>query len=144
MKIRTLFILIFFSIVVASCELNEQPRPTNDMQCPPKTCTLEFASISVKFIDKAGNSVTVSDFKSINSRTGLAIKYAGPYTISGVSNYTVATDGDLKEFTDTGDEVVVSGTNPATGQTKSATFSIAGGCACHIRKISGPSQITFD
>jgi len=143
MKKHTYSILILLAVLATGCELNE-PRPSDDRPCGPKTCTEEFASITVKFVDKIGNTLAVNDFKSINSRTGLAVKYAGPYPTSGAASYTVANDSDLKEFSETGDEVVVSGTNPVTGQVKTASFTISGGCACHIHKVSGPTQIAFD
>lgn len=135
--------LVLFSIVIIAtgCELADQ---NNDTPCGPKMCTANFASITVKFTDKAGNPVTVKDFKSINTRTNLSVKYAGPYSILGANNYTVANDSDLKEFSETGDEVLVSGTHPTTGQIKTATFTVSGGCACHIQKTSGPNEIVFD
>jgi hypothetical protein len=136
-----LLALISVIIMATGCELSDQ---NNDTPCEPKMCTLEFASITVKFTDKAGNPVAVKDFKSINTRTNLSVKYAGPYTVLGTNTYTVANDSDLKEFSDTGDEVLVSGTHPTTGQLKTATFNVSGGCACHIRKIAGLNEIVFD
>ncbi len=142
MSKSTLFAIIFLSIVVSGCELTGQEP--NDMPCGPKTCTAEFASIGVKFVDKTGNAVVVKDFTSINKRTGLNVKYAGSNSVYVAGNYGVATDSDLKDFSETGDDVLVSGTHPSTGQIKTATFKVSGGCACHIRKISGPTEIVFD
>lgn len=125
------------------CELTGQPEP-GDTPCGPKMCTAEFAGITVKFVDKAGNSVVIKDFKSINNRTGLNVKYAGSNAVSVVNQYANATDSDLKDFSETGDEVLVAGTHPTTGQVKTEIFKVSGGCACHIRKLSGPTEIVFD
>jgi hypothetical protein len=139
-KLLNLFVLI----ALTAC--NKGNNQTGDTStCEPKVCTTEAVSIKVKFLDKNGQPVVVNNYSSINKRTGLAIKYAGAASVTyqpGV--YWVATDGNLKETADDGDEVLVSGTNPTTSQTKTATFKIFGGCRCHIGKTTGPAEITFD
>jgi len=57
---------------------------------------------------------------------------------------TIATDSNLDEFSTGGDNVQISATHPDTHQIKTAVVKIAGGCACHISKISGPDTVVFD
>lgn len=138
--------LLLILIIAATSACNKTTTVTDDdTPCAPQACTMEFRSVTIKFVDKAGNPVVVQNFKSINQRTGQPIKWAGPNSVTQYPGYySVANDSDLKELSTNGDDVAVSGTNPANGQTKTVTFKISGGCSCHINKISGPAEVAFD
>lgn len=110
--------------------------------CPAQPCTLMFASISVQFQDKNGNAVNVTNFTAINQRTNETLSSGSP-GLNG-TGYTVADDGMRSKLATGGDEVIVTATYPTTGQTKTATYKISGGCNCHVERISGPQTITFD
>lgn len=112
------------------------------LDCPAQPCTLMFASISVQFQDKNGNTVEVKNFKAVNQRTNETLSSGSP-GLNG-TGYTVADDGMRSKFSTGGDEVIVTATHPTTGQTKTATYKISGGCNCHVARISGPQVITFD
>jgi hypothetical protein len=103
-----------------------------------------FVSINVKFQDKNGNALEVKNFSAVNQRTNESISSGNQQGINGVGYYTVADDNTRSKLSTQGDEVVVTATHPTTGQTKTATFKISGGCNCHVARISGPQVITFD
>ncbi len=113
--------------------------------CSPAVCTDIFVTIGVHFVDNQGQPISVQNFQALDLRTHLVI---GP-TLSGygtlaIGYYIIADDGDLSKLSTEGDDIQVSGTDPATNQTKTAIIKIAGGCTCHVSKISGADQIMFD
>jgi hypothetical protein len=87
----------------------------------------------------------VTDFKVIDLRTKKVFLHIIPPNVNYVMFYqVVADDNDRKDLSAEGDDMEVSATNPATGQIKTAVLKIAGGCRCHVTKISGPETIVFD
>lgn len=134
-------ILLFLLITAClSCKKNHQ-KPG----CSIGKCTLEFASVGIRFVDKAGEGVIVTNFSAKNLRSDSLI-VAGAVIDPGFSPAykTIATDNNLKQFSTEGDNVQITATHPDTHQIKTAVVKIAGGCACHISKISGPDTVTFD
>ncbi|GAB3930327.1 hypothetical protein [Mucilaginibacter myungsuensis] len=129
---------------LTACE-KKATDPDNSTPCAPKACTMEFRSVGVKFV-KSGQGLAVQNFKAVNKRTGQQLKNTGimPNADQMPGYYIVASDNNLKELSDAGDEILVSATDPATNVTKTATFKIAGGCACHVAKTSGPEEVVFE
>lgn len=117
----------------------------NTSQCEPMICTQEFRMVQVKIKDALGNPVIVKDFTAINKRTGKStVQNNDPVTISNQGNYTVASDADVKELSETGDSITITAVHPETNKKISAEFVVSGGkCACHINKISGPAELTL-
>ena len=108
-------------------------------------CTMEFATVGVKFTDKAGNPVNIKDITVINQRTNKPIvtQAAGsPDNTAG--NYAVVTDGNKKEISTNGDDLKITATSAADGKTVSAVIKVIGGCNCHVKKIAGPEAIVFE
>jgi hypothetical protein len=112
--------------------------------CPAQPCTLSFASINVKFLDKSGNAVEVKNYSAFNKRTEKNLVTGSQKVMNEPGSYTIADDGMRSQLSTQGDEIVVSATHPTTGQVKTATYKISGGCNCHVERISGPQVIKFD
>lgn len=125
--------LFFFSCSTTS------PKP----ECGKIMCTLEFRMLQVHFKDSSGNSLVVKNYSAINKRTGESTITQGELlnpNSQGV--YVVANDADVKKFSEAGDVIIVSASHPTTNKKATAEFVITGGmCACHINKVSGPSEI---
>jgi hypothetical protein len=134
-------VLLLLALVLFYCFNKNRVKPA----CSPRACTDIFASIGVHFVDKQGQPISVQNFQAINLRTHSSI---GP-TLAGYGTlvkgyYIIADDGDLSKLSTAGDDILVSGTDPTTNQTKTVIIKIAGGCTCHISKVSGADQIEFD
>lgn len=101
--------------------------------------------VQVKFKDTAGNPVTVKDFSAINKRTNQStVQNNEPSTVNNQGLYTVASDADVKTLSESGDVITVTATHPTTNKKVSAEFVVNGGkCACHISKVSGPTEIVL-
>ncbi|GAB3907315.1 hypothetical protein [Mucilaginibacter boryungensis] len=111
--------------------------------CEPQACTEVFVTFGIHYTDKAGNPITVQNFSAINQRTHLAM----PNMQTGLlmtGYYVVANDSVKQQLSTDGDDILISATNPATNQTKIVTVRLAGGCNCHVTKISGPETVAFD
>jgi len=137
--IKKLFILFLIA-----CFFGCTKKQGEVLDCPPQACTMVFVSINVQFQDKNGNALAVKNYSAVNQRTNESISSGTQQGINGVGYYTVADDNTRSKLSTQGDEVVVSATHPTTGQIKTATFKISGGCNCHVARISGPQVITFD
>jgi hypothetical protein len=135
------FALLLILGIFAGCHKNDSAR----VACAPMSCTMELRSVIVKFVDKQGAPVVVNNFEAKNTRTKVKLSYSGPTDAAlNPGYYVVASDSNLKELAEDGDEILVSGRHPNTGQTLSFVVKVAGGCQCHISKISGPEQVQFD
>lgn len=133
MKSLQNFFLIL-GVFLGSCSGSE-PAVCQDM-----VCTMEFRTITVKFLDDSGNPLLVNNYSAVNKRTGRSMSQTS--IINGLGIYVVASDADLKEFSEKGDIVLVSASNPNNNFKVSAEFVISGGlCICHVSKISGPETI---
>lgn len=134
---KAILILSAINILFSACST------TSESQCPDLICTQEFRMVQVEFKDATGNNIAVNDFTAINKRTGEStIQNNEPSTVNTPGSYIVASDADLKELSESGDAIVVSATNPETNKKSSAEIVVSGGkCACHITKLSGPSEI---
>jgi len=117
-------------------------KHTEVVDCPAQPCTMEFRSITVQFKSKDGSVITVKDYAVINQRTKQTL--SDNRGINPAGYYTVVDDSMLRKVSTNGDELTVKGTHPTTGQTKTASLKISGGCNCHVARISGPETITFD
>lgn len=105
---------------------------------------MSFAMIGVKFTDKNGHAIAVQSLTAVNQRTKLSVLPANQQGINEPGYYVITDDSTREKLSTDGDEVLVSATNPATGQTKTVSFKLSGGCNCHIDRISGPQTIAFD
>lgn len=132
--------LLIVACLMAGCDKQRQGLTG----CSTQTCTLSFAMIGVQFTDKNGNAVVVQNLTSINQRTKESMLPGTQQGITQTGYYYIADDSMRSKLSTAGDDVLVTATNPATGQTKSVTFKISGGCNCHVDKISGPQTIVFD
>ena len=134
---------ILFLLIIACAACSKKSRQV--APCNPGMCTMMFTTIGIHFVDKAGKDAVIKNFKAVNLRTNKDIK-TEPINGSGAnaSFHVIATDGNMKEFTNEGDDVKVTATDSVTNQTKSVIVKLAGGCACHISKVSGPDTLAFD
>lgn len=119
-------------------------RQSEVLDCPAQPCTLVFASITVKFLDNSGNAVEVKSYSAFNKRTQKKLVTGNLKLMNDAGFYTIVDDAMRAQLSTQGDEIVVSGTHPTTGQTKTATYKLSGGCNCHVERISGPQVIAFD
>ncbi|MBS1527610.1 MAG: hypothetical protein JST19_18325 [Bacteroidetes bacterium] len=126
-------------ILLSACKKNLQNNA-----CGTQVCTALFATVMVHFADNQGDPIAVSNFEVFDLSTNKQIQpgLANYDLVKGA--YIIANDNELKDLSTDGDNIRVTGTNPATGQTKTAIFKVAGGCNCHVTKISGPDTIQFD
>ncbi|MEZ2334090.1 hypothetical protein [Mucilaginibacter sp. RCC_168] len=134
----------FLLLVIAgftACKGNKQKNG-----CGVQTCTLEYAYLGIVITDKQNTYPAITNFSAINLRTNKPlspVKY--PPNIDFVAGFKLlATDDNIKDFSTEGDDIKIMATNAATHQTLSAIITIAGGCNCHIKKVSGPEKIVFD
>jgi len=132
-----------FILLVLACCLGCKKKQAEVIDCPPKFCTLNFASVTVQFQDKNGNVVAVKDYTVINQRTKENLTLTNTQ-INNAGDYMIVHDGMRSKLSSEGDDIVVTATHPTNGQTKSATYKISGGCNCHVERISGPQVIKFD
>ena len=126
-------------IALSACTKNAQTA------CGTQVCTKNFASIIVQFVDKDKQPVQAGNFAILDLRTNKRL-YS---TLSATANMLpgamiVADDGNLMELSTDGDDIRVTATNPNTNETLNTNFKIAGGCGCHVSKISGPDTIKFN
>lgn len=133
-------LLLICVAVFAGCDKKDAS------DCPVIACTEMFASIPFSFTDKDGIGVPVKNYSAVNLRTGESIESPNvAYLTIMAGTYIVADDSHLRSLSEEGDDISITGTYEATGQTKSAIIKVSGGkCACHIQKISGPDKIIFD
>jgi hypothetical protein len=134
------FSILLLFVLLCAC-VKKQQKPS----CAIQVCTDVFAIVTIKFLDKDGSQITVNNYTAVDQRTREVlhdnkILVPGPYP----PYYEVADDSDLKKISTEGDNIVVTGTNPVTNQTKTAIVKVAGGCTCHVNKISGTDVIAFD
>jgi hypothetical protein len=132
--------LLLLATAFTSCNKNHQ-QPA----CSTGVCTKEFVSVGIRFVDKNGNGVSVNSFVAKNLRSDSVIVAPGAIDPGFSPAFkAIANDNIIDKFSTAGDNVQITATNPSTNQTKTATVKIAGGCACHISKVSGPETVAFD
>lgn len=135
---KSLIILTLALVFCLGCKKKQQTGG-----CTTGTCTTSFASVGIYFNDKQGVPIAIEALSATNQRTKESVLPAKTET-STKSLYILTDDSQISKFTALGDEVVLSATNPSTGQTKTTTYFISGGCNCHVEKIYGPGTIQFD
>lgn len=139
-NMKKLAITLLLGGLFLSCEKNT----TED--CKDKICTEEFRMLTIRFVDKQAQAVEVKDLNVVNQRTGERV-YANSSTSANLikGSYIFVDDGNTKSLSASGDDLKITGTSLTTNQVKSAIVKVKGGeCACHIEKVAGPEQITFD
>jgi hypothetical protein len=128
-------------IIVAGCTKNSKVVPG----CPLKACTDIFVSIGVTFTDNNDQPIAIENLRVIDLSSHLNLTKSANSPFWALGYYVIADDGDLKKLSADGDNIQVSATDPATKQTKTVIFKIAGGgCNCHVFKVSGPNRIAFN
>jgi hypothetical protein len=138
---KNLILALLIGSALLSCK-----KKTTGSDCENKICTEEFRSIVIRFVDNKGFGTEVKDFSVVNQRTGEKV-YANlsPTANLIIGAHIIVDDGNTKSFSEEGVDLKITGTSVETRQTKSAVIKVQGGkCACHINKVSGPEQITFD
>jgi hypothetical protein len=142
---RTLYLKILAAIIIvagfAACSKKLKPAG-----CPTdQVCTMIFTTLSVNFVDKAGNPVTVKDVKVLNLRTNVAILAQGMGSmVSQPGKYTFITDANKKQLSTEGDDLRITATNAANNKMATAVIKVSGGCNCHVSKVSGADNIVFE
>ncbi|MBK0380711.1 hypothetical protein [Mucilaginibacter segetis] len=115
--------------------------------CGMVACTQIYTQIGIFFQDNQGNGVDVTGLKVVNLRTNkeLTQPLPTPTQLPG-SHFTIfASDTNLNEISAQGDDIRVTATYAATGQTISVIEKLAGGkCQCHVARISGPETVQFN
>lgn len=112
--------------------------------CPIRACTDVFVTLGVTFKDNLGNPIAIDDLQVLNLRTHLKLTRAVTGIFWVLGYYPIVDDSDLNQLSTDGDDVQVSATNPLTKQTIITIFKIAGGCNCHVVKITGPNEVLFN
>lgn len=138
---RKYIILLPAVMLFSACTKTQQKNSA----CGTQVCTALFASVGVQFRDKNNAPIIISNFSALDLRTNKAFVHAPDPAANTLAGYEVVVDdSNLKDLSSEGDNIRVSATNPATGETKTAVLKISGGCNCHIAKLSGPDIIPFD
>ncbi|HEX8019929.1 hypothetical protein [Mucilaginibacter sp.] len=135
--------LFLLAAIFGGCKKHNQQTG-----CPSQTCTAEFVSLNVNFVNKDGLIAFGKNVTVINLRTHETIIAKGngsPVVPTiGPNLYTIATDNNKNEFSAEGDDVELRATDAVTNITKTTLFKISGGCNCHIAKISGPDKMVLN
>lgn len=137
---KNLAILLLSIVLLSACSKNQPQKPA----CGSQVCTAIFATVGIHFTDKQGNAIAVENYTVFNLSSNKPLTPGVPNLDMVKGYYVVASDNDKKDFSTDGDNIKVSATDPATKQTKTATFKISGGCNCHVAKLSGPDTLAFD
>ncbi|MEO7214128.1 hypothetical protein [Mucilaginibacter sp.] len=133
------FLAVVTSFAACSKKINGGGCPTGQM------CTMQFVTLSVNFVDKAGKAVTVKDVKVVNQRNNTAILAEGMSSmVNQAGRYVFVTDANKKQLSTDGDDLKITATNAVTNKTVSAIIKISGGCNCHVSKVSGSDDIVFE
>ncbi|MES2267283.1 MAG: hypothetical protein V4520_11005 [Bacteroidota bacterium] len=138
---KKLLLVLMLAISMSACKKN-----SNKPACGTQNCTEVFTVVSFSFTGADGKPTAIKDVSLINVRTGKAVpatSYAATInTVPGV--IIVATDETKSAFSAEGDDVRITATSEATGQTKQVIIKVSGGCNCHVNKASGPESAKFD
>ena len=138
---RKLILLLIGGVLFSACTKTQQKNSA----CGTQVCTALFATITIKFLDKNGNQIVVNNYTAINQRTKEVLHDNKILTPGAYPpTYDVADDSDLKKLSTEGDNIEITGTDPVTNQVKTAVIKVAGGCICHVTKISGPDSLVFN
>jgi hypothetical protein len=138
-----MFKKLFIAMVAVALFMACSKKKQQNSGCDVIACTDSVYVIGVYFNDNRGVPVNVEAFSATNQRTKESVLPAKP-TTDNKSYYIITNDTRKNKFSAVGDEVLVSATYPATGQTKTASYMISGDCKCHVEKIYGPETIAFD
>jgi hypothetical protein len=119
-------------------------KHNENLSCKTKVCTDIFAIVSLQFVDNTGKPVPVQNFSAVNQRTHLNMMPAPQNHALRIGYFDIADDNMKSQLSTEGDDVLVTGTNPNTNQTKATTLKISGGCNCHVNRLSGPDTLAFN
>lgn len=138
---KKLLLLFFITAALVSCGKDQ-----SESDCASMVCDASFSTLTFSFTDKDGNGVSVKNYSAVNQRTGDTVKASSAiYVDLSPGFFLVVDDAYKSKLSAKGDDIKISGTYEATGQTKTATIKVSGGdCKCHIEKLSGPDKIVFD
>lgn len=133
------------ALIFAACA-TKKSNNSEEEECPPTPCTMDFRSIGVIFKDAKGDTVSVNNYSVSLKSTGISLPSASSEMVSPEgSGYLVANDGDKSELSVEGDILVITGTHPVTGETKTSEMVVSGGrCECHVNRVSGEQTIIFN
>ncbi|TFF40901.1 hypothetical protein [Mucilaginibacter psychrotolerans] len=142
---RTLYVKVISALLIIAgfSACSQKLKPAG---CPTdQVCTMIFTTLSVNFVDKAGNPVTVKDVKVLNLRTNVAILAQGMGSMmSQPGKYTLVSDANKKQLSTEGDDLRITATNTANNKMVTAIIKVSGGCNCHVSKVSGADNIVFE
>jgi hypothetical protein len=129
-------------LLFSSCQKNQQ---SSGVGCGTgQACTAIFTTVTVQFIDNQGKPQALSSIEVFDLTTNKQMYPGLPNANLIVGSYVIANDSELKDLSTDGDSIRVTATSQATGETKTTIYKIAGGCNCHVTKISGPDTIQFN
>jgi hypothetical protein len=132
-------LVVIIGFAACSKKIKSGGCPTGQM------CTMQFATLSINFVDKAGKAVTVKNVKVLNLRTNTAILAEGMSSmVHQAGSYVFVTDANKKQLSTEGDDLRITATNALTNKTVSAILRVSGGCNCHVSKVSGADDIVFE
>ncbi len=104
-------------------------------------CTLEFVGVGFSLVDVNGQPVPDVPVKVTMVRTGKSLSLEQPGTTNGF--YIVITDSQKELLDPSGDRIRVTGSQGDRSFRAEFVVAVPGECHCHIRKISGPSQVVL-
>ena len=135
---NSLFLLLFSLLLASACKNNQK-----NSACGTQVCTDLFAEVTVTFHNNTDTPINIQNLTVTDQRTGAVVVNQLPSTATGT--YVIASDSNLKLLSAAGDNLLVTATDPATGQALTFTEKVTGGtCACHVAKVSGPEIVTFN
>jgi hypothetical protein len=140
MKYINLIVILAAVVLLASCTKTQQKNSA----CGTQVCSDIFMSVEIHFTDNTGKSIEVTNFTVFDVSSNKRLYPGLPTANLLVGYYTIASDSNIKDYSTDGDIIKVSATDPATGQTKTVTLKISGGCNCHVARLSGPDTVAFD
>lgn len=133
-------------VLVMATSLSACKKNGNKQACGTQMCDASFAYLGVIFNNNKGEAAGVKNLTVINLRTGKAVKMPTyPPNVDFIAgSFLIASDENKGEFSTQGDDIKITATSALTGQIKTTTLKISGGCNCHVQKISGSEKVTFD
>jgi|1_EtaG_2_1085319.scaffolds.fasta_scaffold66172_2 hypothetical protein len=136
---KNLLILFCFISMAATCQDQKSTsKDSKENPCPPDIiCTMEFRIINLEIIDSNGEAVILDEFYTeIN---GEKINIPDDVYESKDGFYPVATDGQMKDLSFDGNEVVFYGL--IDGKTVVEHTMVIGKDCCHIQLKEGEKKI---
>jgi hypothetical protein len=105
-------------------------------------CTKEYVAVGFSLVDQAGQPVPDVPVRVVIVRTGKSLGLEQPGAAQGF--YIVITDSQKELLDPSGERIRVTGSVGDRSFRVEFVVSVPGECHCHIRKISGPSEVVLD